>query len=120
MHEIQNNVGERLKDLRKTFRFTRKYFHTKYEIPEITLQKWENSERKISEYALNKILEIYKKENILVTKEWIMDGKGDKPKTIFPFDNLDYNNISIDFFDNDELLTNKEVEFFEKNHKTQR
>jgi len=106
---------ERLKSLRKSFRFSRKYFYNKYGLPEITLQKWENSERNINEQSLQRILKIYKNENIEVTKEWILHGSGSEPRFIFKEDPVE-NLLEIDFSNNDELLINKEIEFFEKNH----
>ncbi len=116
-HENSNSIGERLKYIRKNFRFTRKYFREKYNIPEITLQKWETSERKIPDHAIIKLLEIFKKECILVTKDWLQNGIGEKPKTIFPDNELNYSTLYFDFSQNDEILANKEIEFFENNHK---
>ena len=116
--QIEDNnstISERVKDLRKDFRFSRKYLSDRYGIPQITLQKIENSERKITEQSLHKIINIYKSDNILVTREWILNGTGEKPRYIFP-DNPITDNFLQDFIDKDELAINREIEFFEKNN----
>lgn len=111
----QNDASERIKDIRVNFRFSRRYLFEKYGLSENTLKKLESSDRKITEKSINKLINIYKKENIVVTKEWIMHGKGEKPRYIFPPNSVD-NIVDINFVNNDEILTNKEVEFFERNH----
>lgn len=112
----KESINTRLKNLRTSFRFSRKYFFNKYGLPEITLQKWETAERSVNEQAIEKIIGIYKKENIQVTKEWILHGQGDKPSYIFPQNPVE-NFVGIDPSSDDELAINREIEFFEKSHK---
>lgn len=111
----RSTASERVKKLREEYRFTRKYFYEKHGLPEITLQKIENSDRRLTENSIKKIINIFKKENIVVTREWIMNGTGEKPKYIFQ-ENPVVNFNGVEFTNSDEILTNREIEFFEKNN----
>lgn len=69
----------RLRFIRSLTGLTRLAIEEKYQLPEITLKKWETGKLAISDKGIAKCLEIYKQENIFTTHDWIKNGIGPLP-----------------------------------------
>ena len=107
--------GERLKYVReKLLRLTRKELHIKYDLSQDTLAAWETGRIKLSEKSVDRCIKIFSSENLIVSREWILDGSGLDPK--FSFDINRYFNTHEDQSPNetigDDKLLIKEIEFF--------
>lgn len=72
----------RLRFIRSLTGLTRLAIEQKYQLPEITLKKWETGKLAISDKGIAKCLEIYKQENIFTTYDWIKNGVGPLPSFI--------------------------------------
>lgn len=79
------NFGDRVKYLRNLIKRSRKYLEEKYNFPEITQKKLEYNERNISQNYILKIINIYLKENLYVTENWLLTGNGKIPYFINSF-----------------------------------
>jgi transcriptional regulator with XRE-family HTH domain len=124
----------RLRFIRSLTGLSRFAIEEKYQLPEITLKKWETGKMAISDKGIDKCIEIYKQENISVTYEWIKNGIGPLPTFTSLIKNQDrdiqyfkstYSNLLIYQLINDEMapkynigetvlgiIDNKEPEYF--------
>ncbi len=71
--------AERLKHIRKLTRLSRPYIKEKYRLSEATLKVWENGIAPLTEKGLQRCINIYRKEGVVLSKEWIMTGEGLPP-----------------------------------------
>lgn len=76
----QTTSAARLKALRQKARLTRGYIEKQYGLPAVTLKAWENGTAKLTEKGLQRCIDIYRKEGVLLTAEWIQTGIGLPPK----------------------------------------
>jgi transcriptional regulator with XRE-family HTH domain len=74
-----NTPHVRLRFLRSLTRLTRKIIAEKYNLPEVTLNKWETGVLSLSDKGITKCLHIYKYEGIFATEAWIKYGEGSLP-----------------------------------------
>lgn len=74
--------NERLRFLRSLARLTRKDIAEKYNLPEITLNKWETGNLSLSDKGIIKCLHIYSCEGVIATEDWIKLGHGPFPYII--------------------------------------
>lgn len=72
--------GKRLKHIRSLLRVSRAYLQEKHGIPEVTLKSWENSTTNISKAGAERCVEIYLKEGLIVSSDWVLEGAGLEPK----------------------------------------
>ena len=70
--------SERLEYIRKKIRLTRTNIEKRYGLSAATLKFWEKG--KLSEKGLKRCIDIYRKEGVILSKEWIMTGNGLPPK----------------------------------------
>ena len=70
---------ERLRFLRRLLGITRSEIEKKYKLPEVTLKKWETGNITLTDKGIKKCLDIYRKEGIDATLEWIQTGAGLTP-----------------------------------------
>jgi len=71
--------AERLKHVRELIRLSRPYIKEKYRLPEATLKVWENGKAPLTEKGLQRCINLYRKEGVVLSKEWIMTGEGLPP-----------------------------------------
>jgi hypothetical protein len=71
---------ERLLYVRNLLRLSRRYIEEQYKLPEATLKAWESNKARLTEKGLNRCIDIYRKEGVLVSSEWINNGKGLSPR----------------------------------------
>lgn len=125
----------RLRFIRSLTGLSRLAIEEKYQLPEVTLKKWETGKMAISDKGIDKCIEIYKQENISATSEWIKNGTGPLPAFMSFVESQDsdiqyfkstYSNLLIYQITNDEMAPkynmgetvlgiiaeNKEPEFF--------
>lgn len=76
---MTGTIGNRLIQLRKLARMTRKFLREKYNVSENTLRKWEENALNVSDEKIDLMCYIYNSESIHVTREWIKSGKGTAP-----------------------------------------
>lgn len=81
---IENNIAlkkpnERLRYLRTLTKLDRTAISMKYNIPEVTLRFWETGKAPLTKKGISRCLDIYHKEGIRVTEEWLSNGFGDLP-----------------------------------------
>ena len=112
-----DNINERIKNLRKLARLPRSYFEIKYQLSEDTLKKWESQNYKLAKSSIDRIINIFKSEDIIVTKEWLNEGSGQEPVFFIPDSNVvnvksekKKNLLTIDPKLPDEIKTAKEIE----------
>ncbi len=75
-----SNINQRVRKLRTMLRHPRKYFEEQYNIPEITLKSWENSKNNsLSENAIEKCIEVFANEGLIVNRAWLKTGQGSSP-----------------------------------------
>jgi len=111
---ILGSVSERLKRLRKTLNLSRSFLSKKYGLSPDTLKSWENNQSNITKKGLEKCIDIYGNEGLLVSQEWLLTGKGLEPKTLLNINQylkqqesgLEQESI------NDEILLIQEADFF--------
>ncbi len=75
------NQGQRIRDLRKKTRLSRRAFAEKYGIPAGTLQNWENERYSggLTQKAINELIAAFKAEGLDCSVEWLLYGKGHRP-----------------------------------------
>jgi transcriptional regulator with XRE-family HTH domain len=79
--DLENTLPcERLLYIRNLLRLSRRYIEEKYNLPEATLKAWENNKARLTEKGLNRCIDIYRQEGVLVNSEWINTGKGLSPR----------------------------------------
>ena len=110
-----NSINERIKTLRESIRVSRSYFEIKYKLSKETLKRWETSDCSLKKDALEKIVNIFKNEGIVVSKDWLETGKGDAPSLV-PVQNKVYsktrgNKFLIDPSEPEHIRSSKEIEF---------
>lgn len=91
---LLDNAHGRLKFLRLITGLNRSEISNKYNIPLISLQKWENGTLPISHKVAKKFIDLYKEENIIATEEWLIKNQPPSPQifsegNIYQDDNID-------------------------------
>lgn len=71
--------GRRLKYIRSLLRVSRIYLQEKYQLPEVTLKSWENETTKLTLPGASRCVEIYRREGLIVSEDWILEGIGLDP-----------------------------------------
>ena len=76
------NFPSRIKAIRTTLLgITRDVFAKRFNIPSPTLARWEsdNSKVAITPASISKLIDGLAKENIVITEEWLLNGRGVSP-----------------------------------------
>lgn len=107
--------GERLRYIREALlKLSRADIFKKYALSPDTLIAWESGKIQISQKGIERCIKIYTAENIIISQEWLLTGKGLGPH--FSFDlNRYLKTLSTDQPTekiNDNLLLAKEIDFF--------
>jgi hypothetical protein len=110
-----NTPGERLRYIREELlnNLSRAKLNKKYGISEDTLKFWEGSDH-LGKNALQACINLYLNENIVLTEEWIAEGKGVCPKVYLDLSRY-FNELSAPYENSkvhDEILMLKEIDFF--------
>lgn len=114
-----SNPAERLKYIRKLLGVTRAYLQEKYELPEITLKSWENARIKVSSVGVSRCVEIYRKEGLIVSEDWIMDGIGLDPVIQSSINDYFLSSTSInneELEHDDEMLMMRDANLFKESY----
>ena len=102
------NFPSRVKAIRTTLLgITRDEFAKRFNIPNPTLANWETGKVAITPASIGKLINELAKENIFVTEEWLINGRGGSPFGEAPIPDLNSNEES--FF----LLANPKAILFE-------
>lgn len=99
---MDSPIAQRLKYLRSLTRLSRDRLAKKHNFPEITLRSWETNKVKLSHKGLLRCIELYKKEGIFVTEEWLKNGTGPQPFLTGDVAALNYVNINKEIQSEDE------------------
>lgn len=75
-----NSPSQRLKALRNMARLTRDEIEAKHALSAATLKAWENGMAPITEKGIRRCIDIYRKEGVLLTRDWVLEGKGLPPQ----------------------------------------
>ncbi|MBN8828964.1 MAG: hypothetical protein J0H68_09685 [Sphingobacteriia bacterium] len=73
------NDRERIRFLRQMIGISRETIEKKYDLSSSTLFSWENGRLPLTDKGIKRCLEIFRKEGISVTEEWIRHGTGYEP-----------------------------------------
>ncbi|MBX9838413.1 MAG: helix-turn-helix domain-containing protein [Silvanigrellaceae bacterium] len=76
------NITERILYLRNLTKLSRADMERKYDLSQETLKAWEYGKNNINSNNIELLLNIYRNEGILVTKEWVITGKGLIPDSV--------------------------------------
>ncbi len=108
-------IGKRLRLIREHLGLTRQDLQSKYNLSSETLKSWESGKIGLTAKGLDRCLELYKQEKIVLSKEWVVTGIGLDPRLSAAIANIQLeaklqtnNDIAISDFD----LALKEVTFF--------
>lgn len=113
---IMDSAGGRIKYIRATLlKMSRKEVYNKYGLSPDTLAAWENGKNNLSENSINRCIDIFNAEEVIVSREWLLTGEGLNPRFHFDLNryfknNPDANSNSIQ--EEDPILLAKEIEFF--------
>lgn len=118
-----HTIPERLKYTRKLLKVTRRYLSEKHGIPSVTLKAWENGSVQPSKSGIDRCIDMYKEEGILLSEEWILNGTGLPPKLLFqinqffstPKEEDQLEKVDSEEID-DEILMLKDIENFKINN----
>ena len=111
-------VGDRLKYIRRLLRLTRAYIENTYDLPEVTLKSWENETVQLTQAGLKRCVDIYRKEGLVISENWIMQGVGLNPTaslTIGQYFAIP-SNIELLNEDDDEVNMLKEAKLFKESY----
>lgn len=109
---ILSDQASRLKKLRLYLGLTRKNFEIKFGISRHTLRAWEIGEKRFTDNAIKRVVDLLNSNGINCSFEWFLSGMGDSP--IMLKESIDYAS-SIDFDPVNEKTLN-EVLFFKQNN----
>jgi DNA-binding transcriptional regulator YiaG len=113
--------GQRLKYVReKLLKLSRSEIGEKHGLSKDTLAAWENEKIQISEKGLERCIKIFSAENLIVSREWLLIGKGLDPS--FSFDLSRYFGLpaeteSKEEVEDDSTCIIKEINFFRSSSK---
>lgn len=114
-----SDPNQRLLSIRKSLRLTRKYICDKYELSKETLNAWETGKLKLSEKAIQRCIDIYRSEGMVISRSWLLTGEGLNPQMSLElgkyFSSTEFLNEKQE--DLDELLMVKEASFFKQTTK---
>ena len=117
--EIKDNPSstKRVRYLRSMLGVSRTYISKKYDIPEITLKYWETTASALSKKALHTILEVYAREGIIASEEWIMKGEGFEPKIISEIENYFSTPLETEIIEDENLCMIRDANLFKSLYK---
>lgn len=90
-----NTPNTRLRFLRSLSGLTRNAIEQKYQLPEITLKKWETGTAPLTDKGISKCIKIYNQEGIAVSESWLESGLGAFPMLSYNIKSSD-DNITSD------------------------
>ena len=107
--------GDRLKYIReKLLKLSRADVHKKYGLSPDTLAAWENGKIHVSEKGIEKCINVYSAEHLIVSRAWVLTGEGLPPNFSFElnryFESLPTKQPT-DKID-DVILIAKEIDYF--------
>lgn len=102
-----DTIGKRVKYCREISKLSRTKMSSRYNISNSTLSAYETDIKNPSDKRLKELLEIFKKENVIVSYQWIKLGKGDLPREFKCFEVNSKNNF--DYIDSIELMKQEEM-----------
>ena len=77
---LMTDFGARLRAIRMVIlNMSRQEFSNKFDIPEITVRAWETGKTNITKLSLEKLVKRLRSEQIAVSEEWLLSGKGISP-----------------------------------------
>ena len=79
---MTSNLSERLTELRRRTRLSRRDFEFRHNISRDTLRSWENGSRTPDSSKLENLSNIYKSYGLIFSPEWLADGTGYDPLSI--------------------------------------
>ncbi len=108
--------GARLKSIRMRLKLTRGRICKMYSLPVDTLRAWENGKLRLTDKGLNRCINVYRNEGIIVSKSWILTGEGLNPRFSYEISQYfsEIPNIDNHTVTDDNVLMIKEAEFFKK------
>lgn len=111
-----NSIGDRIKYIRsELLKMSRKEVHNKHGLSPDTLAAWENGKINVSENSINRCIDIFNSEEVIVSREWLVTGEGLNPRFHFDLSRYFKNNPAINSDskeEEDSILLAREVEFF--------
>lgn len=115
-----SNSAERLKYLRQLLGLTRAYLQENHQLPEITLKSWESGKIKLSKSSVDRCVDIYKKEGLIVSADWVLEGIGLDP--VIQSSLSDYfltsseHESQEDIYQDEETLMMRDANVFKENY----
>ncbi len=113
--------GKRLKYVReKLLKLSRSEISEKHGLSKDTLAAWENEKIQVSEKGIERCIKIFSAENLIVSREWLLIGKGLDPS--FSFDLSRYFGLPAgdenkEEVEDDSICIIKEINFFRSSSK---
>lgn len=104
-----NEINERLSYLRRLLKLSRADIERKYDLSQETLKAWEYGKNNINNTNIDLVLNIYRNEGILVTKEWLVKGSGILPNLVLKSDSSQ--NSGFNFLMDEPFQMEREIKF---------
>lgn len=115
--EKLNTKNKRLKYIRSLLRVSRAYLQEKYSLPEVTLKSWENGTTALTKSGVERCVEIYRNEGIIVSEDWILGGIGLDPKMTVSVSHYFSTPINKNLpLEDDEFAMLRDANVFKENH----
>lgn len=109
--------GERLKYIRSLLRVSRAYLQEKYGLPEVTLKSWENGTARLTASGVQRCVNFYRSEGMIVSEDWILEGVGIDPKLAVSVSHYFATPTSNDLpLDDNEIAMIRDANLFKENH----
>lgn len=109
-----NACGKRIKTARMLAGLSRKQLEEKFYVSASTLQSWEIGRNPLNEKGAKRLVEIFSKNDLICSVEWLLYGVGTHPKTSdeLKFITSSKHGIIEPVNWNDEISIQKEIETF--------
>lgn len=111
---LARQVAKRIKVARVLSGLSRKQLCDKYNLNEHTYQSWEQAKVNFSKHNADRLSDLFRKENVICTAEWLLTGLGVQPTNMLEYQkNDEAQNNQLNSFE----IIEKEVSTFEQLNK---
>lgn len=112
--------GDRLKHVRSLLNLSRSYLEKKHGLPQPTLKAWENLPDALikSEEGVSRCIAIYRKEGIVLGKDWLLTGQGLAPQVSFNLTQrfAQKDTSALNYEEDEELCMIRDANAFRESH----
>ncbi|WP_186647352.1 helix-turn-helix domain-containing protein [Fluviispira vulneris] len=106
---MANKINDRITLLRNLLKLSRADVERKYQLSQETLKAWEYGKNNINNTNIDFLLNIYRNEGVLVTKEWLVKGTGISPTSSVTANKI--NSEEFNFLMDEPFQMEREIKF---------